>query len=305
MDAERIATLAEEFSDNGIAKTFNLWKETQHKTTEERVLYYLKVIQHHILKMERSLSSSLDGVPLVLSGMASSSIGMMELPYGQLPFAVDGSDVEAKMFRQHQQFRHDVLLISGVKSEDDVMRGEETQLIGLLNGQQTTSAEKVYIFPGTHSKHITVRVGQVVAFKTYMTGDFFELLSKKSMLNDSLEVGPQIDLKGFRKGVEGAIGNSLLYSAFRVRTNDLFKKLTKQENANYLSGLLIGTELLHVKDSTTEVCLSCGTNLKALYEEALDVLKVDNVHVFSAEEAEQAVVRGHFKILKHFRGNDD
>ncbi len=63
--------------------------------------------------------------------MASSSIGMKELPYARLPFALDGGHVQLMYFREERVFPHEIMLISGVKSDHDVMRGEETQLIGL------------------------------------------------------------------------------------------------------------------------------------------------------------------------------
>ncbi len=64
------------------------------------------------------------------------------------------------------------------------MRGEETQLIGCLkSGKQ----DGFFIFPGTHSKHVEVEDGMVKDFKTYMTGEFFELLSQKSILLNSVE----------------------------------------------------------------------------------------------------------------------
>src|SRR5450432_1404958 len=123
--------------------------------------------------------------------MASSTLGMVELPYKELPFLADGSDLRVETIYANGLFHHDVLLISGARTGDDVMRGEETQLVGcaLGAGYATQAGEQVFIFPGTHSKHVVVREGRVIAFKTYMTGEFFELLSKKSILAGDVEAG--------------------------------------------------------------------------------------------------------------------
>lgn len=66
------------------------------------------------------------------------------------------------------------------------MRGEETQLIGCIQDDDQTISDRMFILPGTHSKHILVRNQQITAFKTYMTGEISDLLSNKSILKNSL-----------------------------------------------------------------------------------------------------------------------
>ncbi len=137
---------------------------------------------------------SLDGVPLIISGMASSSLGMLELPYKEFPFSADGSDLRTEAIGASAAFKHDVLLISGACTRIDVMRGEETQLVGCApgaghgSGNPGPGGEQVYIFPGTHSKHVLVREGRAVSLKTFMTGEFFDLLSTKSILAGDVAV---------------------------------------------------------------------------------------------------------------------
>src|SRR5690606_3952516 len=123
--------------------------------------------------------------------------------------------------------------ISGVKSQDDVMRGEETQLVGAyslakkIEGLHSNSAP-VFVFPGTHSKHIFIRQKEIVDFKTFMTGEFYDLLAHKSIL--SLGVAKDQELQNpkntesFKRGVADGISTNLLHASFRVRTNHLFGK---------------------------------------------------------------------------------
>jgi 2-dehydro-3-deoxygalactonokinase len=294
-------------SDKGIAATFNSLDNRQKKDEEERLLYYLLIIQAYISEIEQEHNISLEGVPLVISGMASSSIGMAELPYRDLPFSTDGKDVGAAYFEASPGFAHPVLLISGVKSEADVMRGEETQLIGAIPDGTAAEAEGIYIFPGTHSKHIWVKDGQVTGFKTYMTGEFFNLLSEQSILKEGVEKDDALQnpdcLHRFREGVQDARGANLLHTAFLVRTNDLFGKLTKKENFHYLSGLLIGAELEALATSDNLPIHVCGdSNLGRRYETALDVLGMkDKACVFPADWVDEAVVRGQLKIYQNFK----
>jgi 2-dehydro-3-deoxygalactonokinase len=71
-------------------------------------------------------------VAIVISGMASSNVGWQELPYVSAPFPLDGSRAGRKWisFPDRQGNQRKTLLISGVRSADDIMRGEECVLIG-------------------------------------------------------------------------------------------------------------------------------------------------------------------------------
>ena len=299
--------LAEENSGRGIASTYANWNRLASADEQQRLLFYLDVIREPIMAIESDMDISLKGVPLLLSGMASSSIGMANLPYQDIPFKLDGSAAGAKFFPESEHFEHPVLLISGLKSDGDVMRGEETQLIGMVADQQPVPGEQLYIFPGTHSKHILVSDRQLIGFKTYMTGEIFELLSQKSILSAGVEKAgagvSEAGMKSFQQGVRDALGTNLLHAAFRVRINSLFGTLSKQENYNYLSGLLIGTELQElIPLADTQIYLCAGAHLKQWYEGGLQVLGIeDRLHTFSAKQVDRAVIRGQYEIYKHYR----
>jgi 2-dehydro-3-deoxygalactonokinase len=304
---DNLTVLAEENAPKGIAAVFNLWKEVKDDDPQKRLSFYLGILREHIKKMENTMTGSLDGIPLIISGMASSSIGMMQLPYSPLPFATDGSSAITAYIDSNGGFEHPVLLISGVRTANDVMRGEETQLVGCMSFVEEAAGNRIFIFPGTHSKHITVSGNQVAALKTYMTGEFFDLLSKKSILNAGLETHKDIQaanyVQSFAQGVKDAVNSNLLHTSFSVRTNDLFNTLTKKENYNYLSGLLIGTELqdlLLTNPASVFVCCSAG--LGAYYETACKVLGLaEKTHVFPAGLAAEAVIKGQFKIFNQFK----
>lgn len=303
---EHMNVLAETNSDQGIASTFGRWETLGSTDRQERAQFYLDIVLEHIAKIEQELAIRLKGIPLICSGMASSSVGMVNLPYQALPFKIDGSDLEIVYLKKRASFEHPVLLISGVRSEDDVMRGEETQLIGAMTDEHDVIDERIYIFPGTHSKHIVVRGQQAVSFKTYMTGEYFELLSKKSILSVGVEK-PQDgkdhnDLQSFQQGVRDAVGSNLLHTSFLVRTNNLFGKLTKKQNFYYLSGLVIGTELQELLSLTfPRIFLCSSSHLKSWYEAAFSVLGIEErLHVFSEQQADEAVIKGQFAVYKYF-----
>src|ERR1043165_88110 len=82
--------IADKESNLGIAVTFNRWQEQKERN---KLSFYLDIVRQYIDQIEQSLQISLQNVPLIISGMASSSLGMMELDYKALPFMPDGSDL--------------------------------------------------------------------------------------------------------------------------------------------------------------------------------------------------------------------
>ena len=291
--------LAEVSDHNGIAITYELWKK-ENKDDSQRLHFYQNIIKRNIEKLEKNEGMSLKNVPLILSGMASSSIGMKELPYKPLPFSLDGSDLLIDSLPANQTFQHHTIIISGVKSTNDVMRGEEIQLVGSAD---ETMAEQTFIFPGTHSKHVSTSNGKATELKTYMTGELFDLLSTKSILAASIDkgcsFGEQNNLQAFEMGIKNSSVQNPLHAFFLVRTNQLFQKMSKEENYYYLSGLLIGLELNELaKKQVSAIILVSNKELNTLYQRALKQLGfTENLRTVGIEEA---IIKGHYQIyLRH------
>jgi 2-dehydro-3-deoxygalactonokinase len=286
--------IAEQRSGEGIATVYTSWKEKN--SNEDRFDFYLPVLKGGVEVLQRKLNNSLSGIPIVISGMASSTIGMIDLPYKKLPVQLDSSDLVIKRIHSTEESPHDLFIISGLQTENDVLRGEETQLIGALDEER----DGLFIFPGTHSKHIKVENGLIIDFKTYMTGEFFHLLSTKSILANSVEKVNSATNKlmyAFESGVEESKHNNLLHSGFLVRTNVLFNRYTKEENYCYLSGLVIGSELLEVgKNKQGRIYLVGTKELNEFYLKALKLLQPQaDIKVIDAEEA---TIKGQYKIYK-------
>ncbi|MCB2408017.1 2-dehydro-3-deoxygalactonokinase [Hymenobacter lucidus] len=289
-------------SEEGNAATFAQWQQAGRPETQ-RLGFYLDILGKHCQALEQQAARPLAGVPVVISGMASSTVGMLELPYKPLPFATDGSDLATRLLPATPDFNHPVLLISGVKTDDDVMRGEETQLVGCELG--ATEQEQLFLHPGTHAKHVSIRNGQATALKTYMTGEFFALLSGKSILASAVKKADDFRMpahtEAFEKGVRASRHDNLLHNSFLVRTNHLFDKLSRPQNFYYLSGLLIGYELSDFPaDFTGAVVLAGETALVQSYEAALDLLGItDRVASVTVLSAEEVTLRGQAAVLHH------
>ncbi|UYZ64071.1 2-dehydro-3-deoxygalactonokinase [Hymenobacter weizhouensis] len=302
VEGPELRVVAAATSKEGNAATFERWQQAR-QPPEQRLGFYLEVVRPHVRRLEEQAGESLAGVPLVVSGMASSTIGMLELPYRPLPFAANGSDLLTRLLPATAGFAQPVLLISGVKTDDDVMRGEEVQLVGC--GFAATEQEQLFLHPGTHAKHVLVRQGRAVELKTYMTGEFFALLTTESILASAVESGAggldqPAHAQAFAQGVQASQRGNLLHEAFLVRTNRLFEKLSKPENFFYLSGLLIGTELRDFPtDFTGPVVLAGEDVLVHSYEAALRQLGITGrVASVTIQGAEAVTLRGQAAVLE-------
>lgn len=186
--------------------------------------------------------------PVLLCGMVGSQQGWSEAPYVECPF--DASILAANLHRiPGTHYR----IVPGVRTSDedgvpDVMRGEETQLVGLdLRDSQ------LICLPGTHSKWVQVASGTITDFQTHMTGELFNLLSRHSILSRTQsEGGPSKE--AFLQGLNHSEHKGgLLHHLFGVRGLRLFERLTAEAQADYLSGLLIGHEIRSVVEQASDV----------------------------------------------------
>jgi 2-dehydro-3-deoxygalactonokinase len=290
--------LAEVSTDDGILKTYTEYRQ-QQLPEDKRLDFYLARLKENLSQLQLRAGQPLDGVPLIISGMASANIGMMELPYLQLPAAADGNRFITQIL-ETAEGKHRILLVSGLKSDTDVIRGEEVQLAGAI--QIAGGNDMLFIFPGTHSKHIEVRDNNITDVRTYMTGEWFDLLFRQSILSGSMAhdalLSKELQTAAFRKGVETGLRDELLHSAFMVRTNQLFGRTSKAENYFFLSGILIGTEMKQLCDSGLPVAIVAGRERSLSYRIAAETIGLSAVHCFDADEA---VIRGQIKMYNTHR----
>jgi 2-dehydro-3-deoxygalactonokinase len=205
--------------------------------------------------------------PVVISGMASSSIGWKELPYAKLPFSLDGRDAVWEKIDDR------AYLISGLRSETEILRGEETETLGLVATLGREMAfESVFVLPGTHSKHLDVNPGGIAVFRTYMTGELFDVLARQSVLRHSTDPAAPFDRAAFLEGVEESTRRPLSSTLFRVRTRQVLDKRSVPSNTSFLSGLLIGTELSSLRGSDVPVVVAAGERLRTSYGAAAEAM---------------------------------
>ncbi|MEP6683607.1 MAG: 2-dehydro-3-deoxygalactonokinase [Parafilimonas sp.] len=291
IDVDTAKVLHEIKSFDGVNAIHDKWLATK-KNESVRLNFYRNFIQSQIEKLNVDVSD----VTIIISGMASSTIGMKELTYAKLPFKLSVVNLNIEKFEADNFCKNDILLVSGLQTGVDVMRGEETLLLGC-----DIKNDVLVIFPGTHSKHVVVKNKTVIDFKTYMTGEFFNLLSTQSLLAKSVSTNNEAHEDAFIKGVKDGAANNVLNAAFHVRTNQLFQQFSSAENYHYLSGLLIGNELSELlKSNQRNIVLICADNLLNQYTSALNIINQNqfNIQIVNADDA---LIKAHIYLYSHYR----
>jgi len=205
---------------------------------------------------------------ILLCGMIGSRQGWQEAAY--LPCPAGAEAIAAALVRVPFEGAR-VLLVPGLTHADasgtpEVMRGEETQLVGVM---AALGGKAVACLPGSHSKWATLADGRIMGFATYMSGEAFAALRHGTILGRMMQDGPGVPA-AFDRGVarSGEPGH-LLHHLFGVRTLGLFGRLADTESASYLSGLLIGHEVRAAMPAGASVHLIGAPALCALYARAV------------------------------------
>jgi 2-dehydro-3-deoxygalactonokinase len=228
-------------------------------------------------------------VPVVMAGMVGSASGWREVPY--LDTAIPLGALPDSLVRvDGHGLGRDCLIVPGYCQRIggiDVMRGEETQLLGAL---ALGRRDGWVVLPGTHSKWVLLQDGVIQRIATYMTGELFATLAAHGTLAALMTDGD--DEAAFDAGVDEArLRAPLTNSLFRVRARVVAGAMPAAHARAFVSGLLIGTEFVGAIDATGSappaITLICSEALQHRYARAaalfgIDATQLDPHRVFRA-----------------------
>ncbi|WP_418025280.1 2-dehydro-3-deoxygalactonokinase (plasmid) [Paracoccus sp. TD-10] len=233
-------------------------------------------------------------VPVIACGMVGARQGWIEAPYMDTGEPLDRLALHA--VRAPHPVRL-VLILPGVAQRDplapDVMRGEETLILGMLDGTPALIGQ-----PGTHCKWIEVDGQAILRFSTHMTGELFALLSRHSTLAGLLQADAAINPDGpaFTAAVDRALADrAILPRLFALRAGGLLGMADPAGATAALSGLLIGAEIASLPNEGRKVRLLAAGPAAALYRSALTRARID----FDVEDAETLTRRGLLRAARH------
>lgn len=242
-------------------------------------------------------------LPVIACGMVGSAQGWKEAAYLDVP--VDLERIGTLLTKVERGNATPVHIVPGLIQRHglpNVMRGEETQVFGVMFDQTRTSdphaADSVLIgLPGTHSKWVNARRGRVTHFDTFMTGEVYAALRGHTILGRTMSEAPAADMAAFERGVKVAgapAGRAgVLSTIFSTRALGLTGELPSASQADYLSGLLIGhevaalAEMLRQQGEPPRIVL-CGE--PALCQRY--ILAMQHYGLGTPEQAQNATERG-------------
>jgi len=186
-------------------------------------------------------------LPAVLCGMVGSSIGWTQAPYVPCPVIPAGIIDACVSLRDGR-----VQVIPGLKCQNrlgvpDVIRGEETQVLGALTrNPELRHGLQLLCLPGTHTKWLVLRDGMVEEFLTAPTGELFGALRDHSVLVPNGLHHEDVIGGAFEAGLKRCVEHPqvpVLHLLFECRSRLLNGELTPQGAAAFMSGLLIATDV--------------------------------------------------------------
>lgn len=228
-----------------------------------------------VLNSHLSAIAAPAGLPVLICGMAGAKQGWVEAGYIDTPAAL--LDIPTAAVRI-PGVEADIRILPGLAQRDpaapDVIRGEETQLLGAA--AELGNGDHLVCMPGTHSKWVRLSGGRVEGFSTFMTGELFDAIAKNTILSHSIaEAGPVSGgSDAFRAAVSRMVKSPALATSqlFSVRAGALIAGLKPDDAKARLSGTLIGLEIagaLSLVAEGTPVALVVSGGLGTLYGEAL------------------------------------
>jgi 2-dehydro-3-deoxygalactonokinase len=200
------------------------------------------------------------GLKAIASGMIGSAQGWREAPYCEAP--AGAAELAAALVTVGTGNGR-LYLVPGVRrggKNPNVMRGEETQILGALSLAPDLEKDSLVILPGTHSKWVSVHEARIIDFATYMTGELFAVLRDHSILGRPAKAVQReagalgIDWTAFERGASAVRDSAGGLSAllFSTRTLVLTGQMEPAHSLDYLSGLLIGEEFRVARPKTQQ-----------------------------------------------------
>ena len=273
------------------------WAMLEDGTVGSRAESALGMVHVEPGRFEATLDSMIGGwltddrsTQVIACGMVGADRGWVHAPYREAPctpIAPGGFALAPVRDR-----RMNVVVVPGlmtVTPSPDVMRGEETQIAGLFSG--SPEFHGIACLPGTHTKWVSVRSGQVAEFQTFMTGELFDILGSKSILRHSVDPRGW-DEDAFYEAILLDMSDPGMIAArlFSLRSESLICGLEPAVANARLSGILIGAELASTRPLWQErdlIVVGSGKACSA-YGSALRVLGKE----FTEIDSEQAVTAG-------------
>ena len=239
---------------------------------------------------------------ILTSGMITSEFGLYELPHATAPIGIKElhDSIEEVTFPEISSIPFAFIRGIKVDSKDlckfDMMRGEETELMGIgaLHPVDST-VKRTYVLPGSHSKIIsTDQNGRIASFSTMLTGEMLMALSQNTILKDAVDLSiGTFDCEHLIKGCEFAIREGLNKALFKVRILKNAFKASPTEVYSFFVGAVLAEEIKNIVDSDCcEVIIGGRHQIKEATAILIEVVSKKRVIMLSDSEVASSTAVG-------------
>jgi 2-dehydro-3-deoxygalactonokinase len=250
-------------------------------------------------------------LPTVLAGMVGSTIGWREVPYLSCPARTEEIAMASVRFEMNGR---KIMLAPGLACRNrlmapDIMRGEETQILGALHCVPKLAKGRQFLcMPGTHTKWVSLKDGVIEHFLTALTGELFDILHRHSVLvnaGDTPEVTGGAEFVRALEQTKMYPEAELIHLLFETRSRQLKGTLKRRDASAYLSGLIIGQDVSGAKRffradlaEANRVIVIASPKLSDLYTQALKTRDIAFVKI-DGEKASLAGLKALYDASFH------
>ena len=200
---------------------------------------------------------------ILASGMITSEAGICTLDHICTPCGIE--EMSKNMYETVMPEISDIPFVfsRGVKTGScelerlDVMRGEETELLGL---SEKVEKNCLYVLPGSHSKLIyTDDSGRIADISTALTGELISAVSRNTILKNSVSLNfASLNEEYLKFGYAYAKKNGITGAFFKVRVLDKFLHRSGDETYSFFIGSALQSEIDNMIGSEAEKIIVGG-----------------------------------------------
>lgn len=254
---------------------------------------------------------------IVASGMITSNLGLLEVPYVTSPSTVNDLAKGAIIKKWPLFFNIPFIFIPGVRNSVpnlgaqnkfmdlnafDVMRGEEVETLGLLE-QISLGNKGLVILPGSHMKYILVDKQTILSSLSTLSGEMLSALQTGTILASSLEgdLVKTIDVDLLCQGFQAARSYGLSRALYHIRLSQLFEELEVDERANYFVGAVLAEdvkalEMSYLNETLNWIVIGGSNPLRASFVYILKRLGLKNIIETTDDQVLMSTIIGSKKV---------
>lgn len=198
----------------------------------------------------------------VAYGMITSNVGLLEIPHRIAPVSAEDlrGGMQAEVFPDIAPF--EISFIPGVRnfagavtaenfSGMDMMRGEETEAIGLFRLLKP-QRESVFILPGSHNKFVRMDAqGRILGCMTSISGELLDAITHNTILADAVgrafATAQDYDAELACKGAAECVSSGLGRAAFAGRILNQLGAMPSVRLRSYLLGATLAQDVMALR----------------------------------------------------------